>query len=212
MLLIGTVHTVWQPVLLRLLAGLLGGYSSGPVVLVATQTPKDRSSWALGTLSTGVMAGGLVGPLVGGALPFLIGIRKTFHLAGGVIFVDFLATCFLIKKDRRGILPRARRRGRRGAWVSIPDRRPVIAMLATAMLLMLANMSVEPIITVYVSQLLHGGDVALTSGVVTSALAMAACARAPHDERRSEIVAGIPRARPECIGQSKVVENASDPW
>ena len=46
---IGTVHTVWQLVLLRLLADLVGGYSSGAVVLVATQTPKDRSAWALGT-------------------------------------------------------------------------------------------------------------------------------------------------------------------
>src|SRR5438270_680033 len=48
MSLIGTVHTVWQLVLLRLLAGLLGGYSSGAVVLVATQTPKGRVAWALG--------------------------------------------------------------------------------------------------------------------------------------------------------------------
>ena len=188
MSLIGTVHTVWQLVLLRLLAGLLGGYSSGAVVLVATQTPKDRSSWALGTLSTGVMAGGLVGPLIGGALPSLIGIRETFHLAGGVIFVAFLATCFLIKEDRRGAVPRARRRGRRGAWASIPDRRPVIAMLATAMLLMLANMSIEPIITVYVGQLLHGGDVALTSGVVMSASALGSILAAPRLGRLADRV------------------------
>ena len=41
-----------------------------------------------------------------------------------------------------------------GAWSMIPDRRPVFAMLCTAMLLMLANMSIEPIITVYVAQLM----------------------------------------------------------
>ena len=188
MSLIGTVHTVWQLVLLRLLAGLLGGYSSGAVVLVATQTPKDRSSWALGTLSTGVMAGGLVGPLIGGALPSLIGIRETFHLAGGVIFVAFLATCFLIKEDRRGAAPRARRRGQRSAWASIPDRRPVVAMLATTMLLMLANMSIEPIITVYVGQLLHGGDVALVSGVVMSASALGSILAAPRLGRLADRV------------------------
>lgn len=180
MSLIGTVHTVWQLVLLRLLAGLLGVYSSSAVVLVATQTPRDRSSWALGTLSTGVMACGLVGPLIGGTLPSLIGIRETFHLAGGVIFVAFLATCFLIEEDRHGAVRRARRRGRRGAWASIPDRRPVIAILGTAMLLMLANMSIEPIITVYVGQLLHGGDVALKSDVVMSASAPGSILAAPR--------------------------------
>ncbi|MCG7359795.1 MFS transporter [Roseomonas sp. ACRSG] len=55
----------------------------------------------------------------------------------------------------------------------IPDRRPVIAMLATAMLLMLANMSVEPIITVYVAQLVPpGGDVVFTAGLVMAASAI----------------------------------------
>ena len=62
MSLIGMAQDVWQLVLLRLLAGLLGGYASGSMVLVATQTPKARSGWALGTLSSGIMAGNLVGP------------------------------------------------------------------------------------------------------------------------------------------------------
>ena len=59
MSLIGVSQNIWQLVALRLLAGLLGGYASGAVVLVATQTPKERAAWALGTLSTGTMAGTL---------------------------------------------------------------------------------------------------------------------------------------------------------
>src|SRR3954471_20192191 len=39
MALIGIAGNVWQLVGLRLLAGLLGGYASGSMVLVATQTP-----------------------------------------------------------------------------------------------------------------------------------------------------------------------------
>ena len=42
--------------------------------------------WALGTLSTGTMAGTLLGPLIGGVLPGLIGLRETFFLAGGCDF------------------------------------------------------------------------------------------------------------------------------
>ena len=97
----GTVQHIWQLVAVRLLIGLLGGYASGAVVLVATQTPKARAGWALGTLSTGAMAGNLIGPLLGGALPALVGIRQSFFLAGGVIFVAFLATCLLIREDVR---------------------------------------------------------------------------------------------------------------
>ena len=55
--LMGMAGNVWQLVALRLFTGLAGGYASGSMVLVATQTPKHRSAWALGVLSSGVMAG-----------------------------------------------------------------------------------------------------------------------------------------------------------
>src|SRR5690606_19707704 len=167
------VQSVWQLVLLRLLIGFAGGYSSGSTILVAMQTPKARSGWALGTLSAGIMAGNLVGPLVGGALPPLIGIRATFLLAGGVIFLAFLATTFLIKEDVRPAAPAASRARTRSGWSQIPDKRPVVAMLATGMLLMFATMSIEPIITVYVGQLVADpARVTWVAGVVMSAAAL----------------------------------------
>ncbi len=52
-------------------------------------------------LTSGIMAGNLVGPLIGGALPPLIGIRGTFWLAGSVIFITFIATTVFIKEDKR---------------------------------------------------------------------------------------------------------------
>ena len=55
MSLIGMAHNVYELVGLRLLAGLLGGYASGSTVLVAAQTPKARSGWAIGVLSAGIM-------------------------------------------------------------------------------------------------------------------------------------------------------------
>jgi MFS family permease len=175
MSLTGMVQNAWQLVLLRLLVGLAGGYASGSTILVAMQAPKARSGWALGVLSAGIMAGNLVGPLIGGALPPLIGIRATFLLAGGVIFLAFLATVFLIKEMPRP--PKAAGQGgqRRGGWAQIPDKRPVAAMLATGMLLMFATMSIEPIITVYVGQLVEDpARVTLVSGVVMSAAALGA--------------------------------------
>ena len=171
MSLIGMAQNVWQLVALRLLAGLLGGYASGSVVLVATQTPKSRSGWALGMLSSGVMAGSLAGPLIGGFLPPLIGIRSTFLAAGGVIFITFLATTFLIKEERRA--PGARKSRPRGGWAAVPVKGPLIAMMATGLLLMLANMSIEPIITVYVAQLVRDpSQVTKVAGVVMAAAAL----------------------------------------
>lgn len=174
MALIGLAGNVWQLVGLRLLAGLLGGYASGSMVLVATQTPKDRTGWALGTMSSAIMAGNLVGPLVGGVLPPLVGIRNTFFAAGAMIFVAFLATAFLIREEKKA--PFASKQ--RGAsddtgWAAVPDKRPLVAMLFTGMLLMLANMSIEPIITVYVATLVEDPNrVTMMAGLVMSAAAL----------------------------------------
>jgi MFS family permease len=172
MSLIGMAQHVWQLVALRLLAGFAGGYASGSTVLVATQTPKNRTGWALGMLASGSMAGNLAGPLIGGLLPPLIGIRATFWLAGGVIFLSFLATSVFIREDRRG--DGLRRRGEsRGGWAAVPDKRPILSMLLVGFLLMLANMSIEPIITVYVAQLVRDPRaVTLVAGMAMSAAAL----------------------------------------
>jgi MFS family permease len=171
MSLIGMAQNVYQLVLLRLLAGFLGGYSSGSYVLVATQAPKARSGWALGLLSSGIMAGNLAGPLLGGGLPALIGIRATFLAAGAVIFVAFLATAVLIREEKRA--PGAAKTRLRGGFGAVPDKAPLRAMLFTGMLLMLANMSIEPIITVYVAQLVADpAYVTLVAGLVMSGAAL----------------------------------------
>ncbi len=188
MSLIGTAQTVWQLVLLRLLAGLLGGYASGSNVLVATQTPRSQSGWALGVLASGTMAGSLVGPLLGGSLPPLIGIRATFFLCGGVIFVSFLATTFLIREEKRPAVTRAERRTTH-RWSAIPDRRPLVAMLVTGMLLMFANMSVEPIITVVVARLVADpAHVTLVAGIVMAAAALGSILAAPRVGRLADRV------------------------
>ena len=171
MSLIGFSANIWQLVGLRLLAGIAGGYSSGATILVAVQTPRDRSAWALGVLSSGLMAGNLLGPLVGGTLPPLIGIRATFWAAGALIFVAFLGTVFLVRETPR---PAEAAKARpRGGWSQIPDKSVVVAMLATGLMLVFANMSIEPIITVYVSALVDDpAKVTFVAGLVMSAAAL----------------------------------------
>ncbi|MET0969018.1 MAG: multidrug efflux MFS transporter [Tardiphaga sp.] len=171
MSLIGFSTDIWQLVGLRLLAGIAGGYSSGSTIFVAVQTPRDRSAWALGMLSSGIMAGNLMGPLVGGVLPPLIGIRATFWAAGALIFIAFLATTFLIKESPPP--PVAKHDRPKAGWSEIPNRSVVAAMLMTGLMLMLANMSIEPIITVYVTTLVDDPkQVTLIAGIVMSAAAL----------------------------------------
>jgi len=175
----GMARNVYELVALRALAGFLGGYTSGCVILVASQTPKNRSAWALGKLSIGSLSGSLTGPLIGGVLPRLMGLRETFWMTGATIFVAFLLTAFVIREDR-SLRPK-RENGRLPPLGRlVKDWRPILLMLASACLLLVANMSIEPIVTLYVGQIAKAGDdVVLYAGAAMSAGAFAAIIAAP---------------------------------
>src|SRR5476649_3107172 len=101
MSMIGLAHNLTELVVLRLIAGLIGGYASASIVMVGTQAPRERAGWALGVLSTGALAGNLVGPLVGGFLPTYVGIRGTFFVGGAIIAVAALLTIVVVREDFR---------------------------------------------------------------------------------------------------------------
>jgi MFS family permease len=153
MSLIGLARDVTDLVVLRLIAGLIGGYASASIVMIGSQVPKEKAGWALGVLSTGALSGNLIGPLVGGFLPQWVGIRGTFFVGGAMIALAAVTTIALIREDFNRAWDGARRVDNNQA----PDERsrwPVIgALLLTAMMVLLANMSIEPIITVYIGHL-----------------------------------------------------------
>jgi MFS family permease len=173
MSLIGVAHSVQQLVALRLLAGLVGGYASASTVMIGTQAPRERAGWALGILSTGALAGNLIGPLIGGLLPGLIGIRGTFFAGAGMISVAALLTICLVREDFHP--GDASKRGKSAGATHAPraNYAVIAALLATAMMVLLANMSIEPIITVYIGSLGVTGDhVARIAGLVMACSAL----------------------------------------
>lgn len=153
MSLIGLARNVTDLVALRLLAGLIGGYASASIVMIGSQVPRGRAGWALGVLSMGALSGNLIGPLVGGFLPEFVGIRGTFFVGGGMIAVAALTTLLFVREDFDRASD-ARQRDRKNRPEGAGSKWPVIAaLLMTAMMVLLANMSIEPIITVYIGDL-----------------------------------------------------------
>lgn len=92
MLLMGMAQNIWQFLALRAVLGLLGGFIPNANALIATQVPRNRSGWALGTLSTGGVSGALIGPLIGGLLADQYGLRPVFYITAGVLLACFVLT------------------------------------------------------------------------------------------------------------------------
>ena len=84
---------------MRILNELFAGYVPNATALIASQAPQQRSGYALGTLSTGLTAGVLIGPLLGGAISEAFGMRGTFLLVGLILFICCLLTIFGLRED-----------------------------------------------------------------------------------------------------------------
>ncbi len=93
------VPNVYWMLGMRFLTGVLSGYVPNATALLASQAPKEQSGFALGTLATGSMAGTLIGPLIGGTLAQLFGIRNVFIITGILLTITTILTIFFVKED-----------------------------------------------------------------------------------------------------------------
>lgn len=181
----GLAQNIYQLLGLRLLIGLISGYLASAITLVASQTPKEHSGWALGTLSTGSVSGSLFGPLIGGWLADIIGLRHIFFVTGFFMFLCFVTTSLLVHEN---FIPTSYAQlTNREVWKMISNPKMLIAMFITTFMVQFANFSIEPIITVYVKQLLPDlSHIALISGIVVSASGISTVLAAPQIGRISD--------------------------
>ncbi len=185
--LMGFSRTVWQFFGLRLLMGAFSGFSATAITLVASQTPDRRLGYALGWLSTGQLIGGLMGPLLGGAVADLSGSNRVpFFVTSGVATCVTVAAALAVRE----VLPGGA--GKRGAAPSI---RAVIAaggllpLFAVLVLAQLGVRSVQPVVTLYVQTLVgNAPNLATLSGLAFSVTGFADVVASPFLGKRSDVL------------------------
>lgn len=181
------VQNVYELLALRMIMGLVSGFIPASITLVATQTPKERSGWALGMLSTGAVSGMLIGPLLGGFLSQIMGMRFVFIDTSIMLACAFLAAFFFVEEHFQA--QTIKQPTFREMVGMTPHFGLILSMFLTTFMVQLANMSIQPIITVYV-QLLdpHSTNMALISGIVVAASGLASVLAAPYLGKLSDRV------------------------
>ncbi|TDE73033.1 MFS transporter [Streptococcus vicugnae] len=154
---------------LRVLNGLFSGYVPNSNALIASQAPKSRSGYALGTLATGVIGGSLVGPLLGGVLAEIMGIRQVFLLVGFILLICNLLTVFFIKEEFQPVT-KANAMSTREVFSSIKDKQILIGLFVTSMIIQISAQSISPILTLYIRNLGQTENLMFVSGLIVSAL------------------------------------------
>lgn len=165
----GLVQNVWQLLLLRMLQGVFAGFISNSNALVATETPKTNSGQALGTIASATTAGTLLGPLVGGALTSIFSYRITFMITGGLLLLCSILVLFFVHEDDFKPVTAKKLDKASGVIKSLRSPHLIFGLLLTTLIIQAANNSINPIVSLYIRQLLNGhGNVIFISGVIAA--------------------------------------------
>lgn len=165
----GLVQNVWQLLLLRMLQGVFSGFISNSNALVATETPKTNSGQALGTIASAITAGTLLGPLVGGALTSIFSYRITFMITGGLLLLCSILVLFFVHEDDFKPVTAKKLDKASGVIKSLRSPHLIFGLLLTTLIIQAANNSINPIVSLYVRQLLNGhNNVVFISGVIAA--------------------------------------------
>ena len=163
------VPNIYWLIFLRLLNGVFTGFVPNATALIASQVPKDKSGYALGTLSTGVVAGTLTGPFVGGLIAEIFGIRNVFLLIGGFLFLAAILTIFFIKEDFQPV-SKEKAIPTKELFVSIKHSHLLINLFLTSFVIQFSAQSIGPILALYVRDLGQSENLLFVSGLIVSSM------------------------------------------
>ena len=161
-------------VLIRLIQGLVSGFYSASITLIASETPIERTGWALGLLASANLAGSLIGPLLGGYIADTVGIRNDFIIVGALMgLAGVLATIFI--HENYVPQPNPEKLSIRKLKEQIPEFNSIVALCVASFIYAICIMSLQPVISVYIKGIVPSNteNLAFIAGAVFSAMGIA---------------------------------------
>ena len=170
------VTAPWQLFALRALLGVFAGYGALTMSMAAQSAPRDKMAQAIGTVQTGHRLGPAIGPVIGGMLAPLVGLRNSFLVAAAFYAAAMLLIVFVYQEPPR----RAAAAEPRGGWAVFVQllRKPgFVLALFVIFGLQTVDRSFGPVLPLFVQQVgVDPGRVALVAGVMFSLGAIFAAA------------------------------------
>ena len=170
------VTAPWQLFALRALLGVFAGYGALTMSMAAQSVPRDKMAEAIGTVQTGHRLGPAIGPVIGGLLAPIVGLRNAFLVASTFYIAAMLLIIFFYKEP----LERRAEHKVRGGWEVFTQliRQPgFLLALFVIFGLQTVDRSFGPVLPLFVSQVgVDDARIPLVAGVLFSLGAISAAA------------------------------------
>ena len=163
----GLSVNVWMIIGMRFLQGAFSGYINNSIALMAGETPHSKSGWVMSAMTTAGVTGNLIGPLLGGVLSGAWGYRIPFLYRR--IDVWRFYRYFIFSQGK--IYADQKREHEANAGIDGPNRQRqlIVVMFITTMLVQSSVMSINPIVSLYVKEMMHDtGNIAFVAGIVAA--------------------------------------------
>ena len=175
----GIVTSPEQLIIVRVFQGFASGLWPMDLAIMTLYAPQERLGFSLGIMQGTLTAGGVVGPLLGGVLAELFGMRTSFYIGGLALFINFLAFTFIIKEPPmpKSTVPlTAEEKNPMHLW-HIPILRTMMIVSTLAQMVLYILM---PVITTYIKVLAGSMDnIVFVAGAVFSLSGIAGAIAAP---------------------------------
>lgn len=197
--LMGLVTSPWQLLGLRLLQGLAAGFIPAATAYMAASVPREKAGQALGLLSTGNVAGSILGPLVGGLLANWVGYRPIFFITSVTCLLGGAIVLWTIREQ---FTPQPRPQGTGLVRdLALVRQYPVVLSMLLVFYLTMASMLTSQPILVRFLRLLDSPEswLPFLSGLMFSVTGVATLITAPLVGRLSDQM-GSKRLLQICLG------------
>ncbi len=84
------VTRAWHVFALRAIQGLFAGYGALALTMATDVAPRDRVAFAIGTVQTAQRIGPALGPVIGGTLAQIVGLRRAFFVTAAFYLVALI--------------------------------------------------------------------------------------------------------------------------
>jgi len=135
----------------RLLQGALSGFLPAAMALIASNTPEEKTGYALGMLQSSTAAGTVLGPLFGGIISDFLSFRAVFFVVAGLLFLVGFAIILFVKEDKREATNQ--KISFIDNWKYVLQNKKLLILSALIMLTSLGISFVRPIFVLYVETL-----------------------------------------------------------
>lgn len=154
----------------RAFQGFANGFVAASMAIISDSADSDKLGGTLGMAQTSLVVGGILGPLMGGALSHAFGMRNTFFLSALFLWIVAVAVIVFVKDRNTGTVHKTREKTSISQDLSYAAHNPSLReLLLFTFFLQTTLLMIQPVTSLYVGELMHHeGNIELTAGFIMS--------------------------------------------